>query len=60
MMHIASVPSRTGQVTHCRQVDWAELARKVSTHTAGAKDGPGWLPALIEPGPRTVLLPQVP
>lgn len=35
-----------------REVHWPELAALLTTHKVGTKQGPAWMPARIEPGPR--------
>lgn len=47
------VQSKSAQVSDRTSGTWTELARLVTAHTVSAeKDGPGWLPADIAPGPR--------
>jgi hypothetical protein len=52
LVHVASVTSKTGPVVKCAEVVFEELDYLVGQHVIGAKDGPAWMPALIEPGPR--------
>ncbi len=50
---IAVVKNYRSRVTEVRQVTFNELAARLSTSKIGAKEGTGWVPADIEPGPRT-------
>jgi hypothetical protein len=49
---VALVAHKKADVHERRSLAWSRLAQAVTTHKAGEKDGPGWLPARIEPGPR--------
>lgn len=49
---VAFLPSRSGQVTRTDALSWPALAELVTRHEVGEKDGPAWMPAIIEPGPR--------
>lgn len=49
---IALVLAQNQPVTASQAVTFAELAQRCATPTIGPKDGPGWLPAVIAPGPR--------
>lgn len=35
-----------------KETTWAQICKKLTTVKIGAKDGPGWVPADIDPGPR--------
>ena len=50
---VAFVPSKAGLVTDARTLPWDGLVAWLGKVTVGEKDGPGWLPADIQPGPRT-------
>jgi hypothetical protein len=51
---IALVPSKTGEVTETHpSVTWDRLAERLAQVTVGEKEGTGWLPALMEKGPRS-------
>lgn len=49
---MAKVASRTSPVVEAKHMSWAELGAVLTRHKPGEKDGPGFMPAAIEPGPR--------
>ena len=49
---VARVRSAAAPVWRLDWLTWPELATELTTHSAGRKDGPGWMPAAIEPGER--------
>ncbi len=51
-IRIALVPHKAAPVTDTQVKTWPELAAVLTTHRPGQKDGPAWMPADIEPGPR--------
>lgn len=54
MLTIATLKHQTGPVISRQDMDWQGLACMVASHTISAiKDGSGWMPAEIDPGPRT-------
>lgn len=54
MLTIATLNHQTGPVMTRQDMDWQGLACMVTSHTVSAsKDGAGWMPAAIDPGPRT-------
>lgn len=48
----ASVRDRTSPVITAGAIPWPRAVELLTTHTVGDKDGPGFLPAAIGPGPR--------
>ena len=53
MIPIALVEDRYSGVVKTWQADWEKLSRRLARCDIGEKDGRGWMPADIEPGPRT-------
>ena len=53
MRPIAIVNERCAPVSAVHQVTFGQLGEWFKTPAVGAKDGPGWLPAEVDPGPRT-------
>ena len=54
MLTIAMLKHQTGPGISRQDMDWQGLACMVASHTISAsKDGSGWMPAEIDPGPRT-------
>lgn len=51
-IRIALVHHKAAPVTNTQVKTWPELAAMLTTHRPGPKDGPAWMPADIEPGPR--------
>ena len=49
----AFLPGCSAPVAEARPLAWPELAALLGRVEAGAKDGPAWMPASIDPGPRT-------
>ena len=49
---VAHVLSAAAPVHAAGCVPWPDLVRLVSAHTVGPKEGPGWLAADVDPGPR--------
>lgn len=50
---VALVAHKKAPVHALKTTSWQKLAAVVTGHQAGEKDGTGWMPARIEPGPRT-------
>lgn len=50
---IAFVSNKESVVTKVSEGTWKDLGDLLKSPKIGPKDGPGWLPALIEPGSRT-------
>lgn len=50
---IAIVENRQSPVSMVHEIGFEALGKRLSQCNAGQKDGRGWLPAEIEPGPRT-------
>lgn len=48
----AVVRDRTSPVVKSGAIPWPRVVEHLTTHSVGDKDGPGFLPAAIEPGPR--------
>jgi hypothetical protein len=53
MIQIASVNNRTSGVVKSLSLPWDKLSARFAKCEIGDKDGSGWMPADIEPGPRT-------
>jgi hypothetical protein len=53
MIQIASVNNRTSGVVKALSLPWDKLSARFAKCEIGDKDGSGWMPANIEPGPRT-------
>jgi putative DNA primase/helicase len=53
LLKIAFVANTFAPVSKVASVTWDLLASKLTIHKVGAKDGPAWMPAEIDPGPRT-------
>lgn len=54
MLTIATLNHQTGPVMARHEMDWPEVTHMVTSHTVSdTKDGSGWMPAAIDPGPRT-------
>lgn len=49
---MAKVTSKTSPVVEAKRMSWAELVAVLTRHKVGPKDGTGFMPAAIEPGPR--------
>ncbi|MBZ0088552.1 MAG: DUF3987 domain-containing protein [Thermomonas sp.] len=49
---VARVASKTAPVTACDPTTFPDIAKLLATAKRGHKDGPAWLPARIQPGPR--------
>lgn len=49
---VAFVARSSAPVGHVARLRWDELAEMLSSPGVGQKDGAGWMPADIEPGPR--------
>ncbi|MDO9227087.1 MAG: YfjI family protein [Pseudomonadota bacterium] len=52
-INTAFVSNKTAPVASVKAMDWADLSAMLGNVQTGDKDGPGWMPANIEPGPRT-------
>lgn len=50
---IATVANRFGAVEQRELVNWSALVERLTHVKPGPKDGPAWLPADIDPGPRS-------
>lgn len=50
---IASVTNRTSGIVKALSLPWGKLSARFAKCDIGDKDGSGWMPAEIEPGPRT-------
>ena len=48
----AFLPGRAAPVTEARPMTWPDLSALLGRVEPGTKDGPAWMPASIEPGPR--------
>lgn len=51
-MAVARVTAADSPVVRLDFLTWQELAQELTQHRPGRKDGPGWMPAEIQPGPR--------
>lgn len=49
---VARVEAAASLVTGRDVLAWDDLAHELTQHRSGPKDGPGWMPADIKPGPR--------
>ena len=52
MLNVAFVRHRASKVSASRRLSWERLAQRLGRHDIGEKDGPGWMPADIQPGDR--------
>lgn len=53
-MNFATVHHQTAPVDTLQTCDFTEIAAMLSGHfVSSSKEGPGWIPGYIEPGPRT-------
>jgi hypothetical protein len=49
---VARVDASVAPVTRRESLTWDDLAHELTQHQAGPKEGAGWMPASISPGPR--------